>query len=52
MLAVGAAGVFGYFCSRLSFLFSFSLSVGSGGRGILKYCLKGPLYHQLIIPFN
>ena len=29
-LAVGAGGVFGYFLSRLSFLFSFSLSLGDG----------------------
>ena len=31
VLAVGAgAGLFGYFFSRLSFLFSFSLSLGDG----------------------
>ena len=29
-LAVGAGRVFGHFCSRLSFLFSFSLSLGDG----------------------
>ena len=30
VLAVGAGGVFGHFFSRLSFLFSFSLSLGDG----------------------
>ena len=29
-LAVGAGGVFGHFCSPLSFVFSFSLSLGDG----------------------
>ena len=29
-LAVGAVGLFGYFYSSLSFLFSFSLSLGDG----------------------
>ena len=29
-LAVGAGGVFGHFFSHLSFLFSFSLSLGDG----------------------
>ena len=29
-LAVGAGGVFGHFYSHLSFLFSFSLSLGDG----------------------
>ena len=46
MLAVGAEGFVAYFFSCLSFLFSFSLSMGNGARCILKYCLKGPLYHQ------
>ena len=40
-LAVGAGGrYFGHFFSRLSFLFSVSLSLA---RYRLKYCLKGPL---------
>ena len=29
-LATGAGGVFGHFVSRLSFFFSFSLSLGDG----------------------
>ena len=29
-LAVGAGGLFGHFCSRLSFLSSVSLSLGDG----------------------
>ena len=41
-LAVGVGGLFGHFFSCLSFLFSFSLSLGDG-RYRLKYCLKGPL---------
>ena len=38
-------GLFGHFFSRLSFLFSFFLSLGDGqtARYRLKYCLKGPL---------
>ena len=36
-------GWFGYFLSRLSFLSSFSLSLGDSPRYRLKYCLKGPL---------
>ena len=35
-------GLFGHFFSCLSFLFSFSLSLGAA-RYRLKYCLKGPL---------
>ena len=35
-------GLFGHFFSRLSFLFSFSHSLGDA-RYRLKYCLKGPL---------
>ena len=42
-LAVGAGGGWsGHFYSRLSFLSSFSLSLGEA-RYRLKYCLKGPL---------
>ena len=42
-LAVGAGeGLFGHFFSLLSFLISFSLSLGNA-RYRLKYCLKGPL---------
>ena len=42
-LAVGAGGgCLDIFYSHLSFLFSFSLSLGDG-RYRLKYCLKGPL---------
>ena len=42
-LAVGAGwGLFGHFYSRLSFLFSFSLSLETT-RYRLKYCLKGSL---------
>ena len=42
-LAVGACGgLFGHFYSHLSFLYSFSLSLGDA-RHRLKYCLKGPL---------
>ena len=36
-------GLFGHFFSHLSFLFSFSLSLGETARYRLKYCLKGPL---------
>ena len=36
-------GLFGHFFSRLSFLFSFSLSLWETARYRLKYCLKGPL---------
>ena len=36
-------GLFGRFFSRLSFLFSFSLSLWETARYRLKYCLKGPL---------
>ena len=36
-------GLFGYFVSRLSFLFSFSLSLWETARYRLKYCLKGLL---------
>ena len=35
-------GLFGHFYSRLSFPFSFFLSL-KDGRYRLKYCLKGPL---------
>ena len=35
-------GLFGHFSSRLSFLFSFSLSLCETARYRLKYCLKGP----------
>ena len=43
-LAVGAVGGwFGHFYSHLSFLYSFSLSLGETARYRLKYCLKGPL---------
>ena len=43
VLAVGAGGgLFGHFYSHLSFLSSFSLSLGDA-RYRLKYCLKGPL---------
>ena len=35
-------GLFGHFFSRLSLLFSLSLSLGDV-RYRLKYCLKGPL---------
>ena len=35
-------GLFGHFFSRLSFLFSYSLSLGVA-RYRLKYCLKGSL---------
>ena len=45
-LAKGAEGVlFGHFYSPLSFLSSFSLSLGDGAIWTyrLKYCLKGPL---------
>ena len=42
-LAVGAVGgLFGHFYSHLSFLSSFSRSLGTA-RYKLKYCLKGPL---------
>ena len=42
-LAVGAGrGLSGHFYSHLSFLSSFSLSLGAA-RYRLKYCLKGPL---------
>ena len=42
-LAVGAVGgLFGHFYSSLSFLSSFSLSLGHA-RYRLKYCLKGLL---------
>ena len=44
VLAVGAAGVCWMFL--LTSIFSFSLSMGYGARGILKYCLKGPLNCQ------
>ena len=44
VLAVGAGwGCLDIFCSHLSFLFSFSLSLGETARYRLKYCLKGPL---------
>ena len=36
-------GLFGHFFSRLSFLFSFALSLWETARYRLKYCLKGPL---------
>ena len=36
-------GLFGHFFSRLSFLFSFSLSLWETARYRLKYCLKEPL---------
>ena len=36
-------GLFGHFFSHLSFLSSFSLSLGETARYRLKYCLKGPL---------
>ena len=36
-------GWFGHFFSRLSSLFSFSLSLWDTARYRLKYCLKGPL---------
>ena len=43
-LAVGAGGGwFGHFYSHLSFLYSFSLSLGETARYRLKYCLKWPL---------
>ena len=43
-LAVGAGeGLFGHFYSPLSFLSSFSVSLGEMARYTLKYCLKGPL---------
>ena len=42
-LAVGAGVFFLTFFSRLSFLFSFSLSLWKTTRYRLKYCLKGPL---------
>ena len=35
-------GLFGHFFSRLSILFSFSLSLWETARYRLKYCLKGP----------
>ena len=35
--------LFGHFFTRLSFLFSFSLSLGDCPINKLKYCLKGPL---------
>ena len=42
-LALDAGGdVFGHFYSHLSFLSSFSLSLGDAPYR-LKYCLKGPL---------
>ena len=46
VLAVGAEGVCWKFFLMYIFLFSFSLSMGNGARCILKYCLKGSLYHQ------
>ena len=36
-------GLFGHFFSRLSFFFSFSLSLREAARYRLKYCLKEPL---------
>ena len=39
----GGWGLFGHFFSRLSFLFSFSVSLWETARYRLKYCLKGPL---------
>ena len=36
-------GLLGHFFSHLSFLFSFSLSLGETARYRLKYCLIGPL---------
>ena len=41
-LAVGTDGVWTFF-SHLSFLFSFSLSLGETARYTLRYCHKGPL---------
>ena len=39
-------GLFGHFYSHLSFLSSFSLSLGTA-RYRLKYCLKGPINPKL-----
>ena len=41
--ACSGCGLFGHFFSRLSFLFSFSLSLGLMARYRLKNCLKGLL---------
>ena len=45
-------GLFGHFFSHLSFLFSFSLSLGETARYRLKYCLKGPLSPKNSQPTN